>query len=48
MTTKNTVKKLVEGYKRYIGSDVKVQKKLGALGTSISKIELKETNDIYK
>ena len=42
------VKKLVEGYKKYTGIDVKVKKNPGAPGTTISKIDLEEPYNIDK
>ena len=36
------VKKLVKGYKKYTGNDVKVRKKLSAPGTTLSKSDLEE------
>ena len=42
------VKKLVEGYDDYTGSDLKVQKTPGALGTTISKSDLEEIDNINK
>ena len=42
------VRKLVEGYKNYTGSNLKVQKSPGALGTTISKSESEETDNINK
>ena len=40
------VKKLVEGYDDYTGSDLKVQKTPGAIGTTISKSDIKEIDNI--
>ena len=40
MTMEKEANKLVEGYKKYTGSDVKVQKTLGAPGKTLSKSEL--------
>ena len=48
MTTEKDIKKLVEGYKKYIGSDVKVQKTTGAPGMTLSKTELEEHYNIDK
>ena len=42
------VKKLVEGYKKYTGSDVKVQKNPGVPGTPLNKIDLEERHNIDK
>ena len=42
------VKKLVEGYEKYNGIDVKVKKNPGAPGTTISKIDLEEPYNIDK
>ena len=42
------VKKLVEGYKKYNGSDLKVQKTPGDMGITISKSDLQETDNISK
>ena len=42
------VKKLVEGKKKYTGSDLKVQKTPGALGMTLSKSDLKEPDNINK
>ena len=38
---------MVEGYKKYTRSDVKVQKTPGAPGTTLSKSELEEPKYIY-
>ena len=48
MTVNKYVKKLVEGYKKYTGSDLKVQKSPGALGTTIRKSDIEETDNINK
>ena len=40
MTMEKDVKKLVEGYEKYTGSDLKVKKSLGAPGTTLSKSDL--------
>ena len=48
MSMDKDVKKLVEGYKKYIGSDVKVQKTPGTPGTTLSNSDLEETQDIDK
>ena len=48
MNMNKYVKKLVEGYEKYTGSELKVQKSPGALGTTISKSESEETDDINK
>ena len=48
MTMDKDVKKLVEGCKNYAGSDVKVQKTPGALGTTLININLEETYNIDK
>ena len=40
MTMKKNVNKLVDGYKKFIGSDIKVQKTSGAPGTTLGKSEL--------
>ena len=42
------IKKLVEGYKKYTGSNIKVYKTPGAPSTTISKSDLEETQDIDK
>ena len=47
-TMEKGVKKLVEGYEKYTGSDVKVQKNPGDPGTTLSKIDLEETYNIDK
>ena len=41
ITMENEVNNLVKDYKKYTGSDVKVQKTPGAPGTTIIKSELK-------
>ena len=46
MTMEKDVKKLVEGYDKYTGSDVKVQKNPGGPGTTLSKSELEEPHNI--
>ena len=48
MTMEKDVKKLVEGYKKYTGSCVKVQKTPCAPGTTLSKSDLEEPQDIDK
>ena len=40
------VRKLVEGYKKYTGSDVNFQKTLGDPGTNLSKSYLEEPYNI--
>ena len=40
------VKKFVEGYKKFIGSDVKVQKTHGVPGTTLNNSKLEEPKDI--
>ena len=42
------MKDLVEGYKKYTGSDLKVQKTPKAPGTTLSKSELEEPDNINK
>ena len=42
------VKKLVDVYKKYTGSDLKVQKTPEAPGTTLSKSELEEPDNINK
>ena len=44
----NFLKKLVEDYEKCTGGDLKVQKTTGALGTTISKSNLEETDKINK
>ena len=39
---------MVEGYKRFIGRDVKVQKTPDSPGTDLSKSELEEPKDVDK
>ena len=46
MTMEKDVKKFVEGYENYTGSDVKVQKNPGDLGTTLSKSDLEEPYNI--
>ena len=41
-------KKIVEGYKKYTGSDLRFQKTPGALGTTLSKSDLEEPDNINK
>ena len=41
MTMDKYVDKLVDGYKKFIGSDTRVHKTPGAPGTTLSKSELK-------
>ena len=41
------INKLVEGYKNYTGSDVKVHKTPSSHGMTLSKSDLKEPQDIY-
>ena len=41
MTMENDVNKMVEGYEKYTGSGIKVQKTPGAPGTTLSKSDLK-------
>ena len=43
---KKDAKKLVEGYEKYTGSDLKVQKNPGYPGTTLSKSELEELDNI--
>ena len=38
MTTEKEIKKLLEGYENYTGSDVKIQKTPGDPGTTLRKI----------
>ena len=45
---KKYANKLVEGYEKYTGSELKVQKTPGDLGTTISKSDLEETDNINK
>ena len=40
------VKKLAEGNEKYTGSDLKVQKTAGYLGTNLSKGDLEEPDNI--
>ena len=47
-TTEKDTKKLVEGYRKYTGSDVKAQKTPGYPETTLSKINLEETYNIDK
>ena len=46
MTMEKEAKKLVEGYNKYTGSDVKVQKTTGAHGKTISKSDSDEPHNI--
>ena len=47
-TMEKDVKKLVEGYKKLIGSETRVHKTPGAPGTTLSKSEFEEPKDIDK
>ena len=42
------MKKLVEGYKNYTGSDLRVQKTPGAPGTTLNKSDLEYPDNINK
>ena len=42
MNMEKSVKKLVDGHEKYIGSDVKTQKIPGPTGTTLNKSNLKE------
>ena len=42
------MKKLIEGYKNYTGSDLSIQKKPRALGTTLNKIDLENPYNINK
>ena len=42
------VKKLIDGYNKSTGNDVKLHKTPGSLGMTICKIKLKEPMDIDK
>ena len=46
MTMEKGVKKLVEGYEKYTGSDLRVQKTPGDPGTNLSKSELEDPDNI--
>ena len=48
MNMNKYVKNLVEGYEKYTGSDLKVQKNPGALVITISKSDSEETDNINK
>ena len=48
ITMDTDVKKLVEFYEKYTGSDIKVQKNPGGPGTTLSKSELEEPYNIDK
>ena len=48
MTTEKDVKKLVEGYNDYTGSDIESQKNSGASGKTLSKSDLEEPYNIDK
>ena len=48
MTTEKDVNKLVEGYKKYNGSDLSIQKNPWAPGTTLNKIDLEEPSNINK
>ena len=48
MAMEKDVKKLVEGYKKYTGSDLRVKKTPGAPGTTLSKSYLGEPDNINK
>ena len=45
-STEKNVKKLVEGYGNYTGSNIKIQETSGAPGTTLSKSTLKGTYNI--
>ena len=46
MTMEKDAKKLVEGYGKYTGSDLRVQKNPGYPGTTLSKSYLEEPDNI--
>ena len=46
MTTEKDMKKLVEGYESYTGSDLRVQKTAGSPGMNLSKNDLEEPDNI--
>ena len=46
MTIKKDVKNLVEGYKKYMGGNLRIQKTPRALGATLSKSELEEPDNI--
>ena len=48
MTTEKDTKKLIEGYENYTGSNLRVQKIPGAPGTTLSKSDLEESDNINK
>ena len=48
MTMEKDVKNLKQCYKKYTGSDLRVQKTPGALGKTQSKIDLEEPDNINK
>ena len=48
MIMEKDIKKLVEGYEKYNGNDVKFQKNPGDPGTTLSKIDLEEPYNIDK
>ena len=48
MTIKKDVKKFVEGYENYTGSDIKVQRIPSYPSTNLSKSDLEEPKDIDK
>ena len=47
-TIEKDVKKLVEGYKMYMGSDLRIQKTPGALDTTLFKSDLEDPDNINK
>ena len=48
MTMEKYVKKLVEGYEKYTGSDLRIQKTPRAPCTTLSKIDLEDPDNINK
>ena len=48
ITMEKDVKKLVEDYEKYTGSDLRVQKTPGAPGTTLCKSDLEDPDNINK
>ena len=48
MTMEEDVKNIVEGYEKYAGSDLIIKKTLGSTVTTLSKIDLEDTDNINK
>ena len=48
ITMEKEIKKLVESYENFTGSDLRIQNTPRALGTTLSKIDLKDPDNINK